>query len=65
MTSEDRLHEEAERIAVPQLDLVGSPVDSLDERVAAAERHPEGQWEGAAGEHTGGTPSQSDGEDRT
>jgi hypothetical protein len=64
MTSEsDHLHEEAERIAVPQLDLVGSPVDSLDERVAAAERHPEGQWDGAVGEHTRGDIS--DGEDRT
>ena len=59
----DRLHEEAERIAVPQLDLVGSPVDSLDERVAAAERHPEGRVEQEVGEHTRGDTA--DGEDRT
>ena len=64
MTSDsDRRHEEAGRIAVPQLDLVGSPVGSLDERVAAAERHPEGQWDDAVGEHTRGDIS--DGEDRT
>jgi hypothetical protein len=64
MTSDsDRLHEEAERIAVPELDLVASPVDSLDERVAAAERHPEGRVEGAVGEHTRGDVA--DGEDRT
>lgn len=64
MTDEtDRLHEEAERIAVPQLDLVGSPVDSLDERVAAAERHPEGRVGEAVGEHTRGDTA--DGEDRT
>jgi hypothetical protein len=59
----DRLHDEAERIAVPELDLVGTPVDSLDERVAAAERHPEGRVENAVGEHTRGDTA--DGEDRT
>ncbi len=34
----DAPHEQAERIAVPQLDILGSPLNGPAERMAAAER---------------------------